>query len=173
LKRAINNMNAADHTWRAALRPASPCTARRRLLPQAQRLRRCLRVPADLMRLRQHRKAWAGSRYRPARRQPPARRASSRQRPAAGLRAVGQVRPPPGRTLGKALVWHQPPRGRSWLSGQAGHRSLATCPSRSPKKTGRSCLACSTPEPIRRGLARPGSRTFGIVAEDRRRAFEQ
>ena len=119
VERAINNMNAADHTFRSALR-------QHRLAPPDAGFPRRLKDFADACESQQIACEYAAQEglgwepLPPARRMPPP-----------------ELRPDSGRR-GPAAPVHL----ASWP------RSRATCPPRSPKKTTRSCLACSTAEPI-------------------------
>ena len=144
VERAINNMNAADHTFRSALR-------QHRLAPPDAGFPRRLKDFADACESQQIACDYAaqeGLGWEPmpaARRLPP-----PELRPDSGRRGPAELwakfDPGMGGPWTKRLRASASP---PWLVHSASWpRSRATCPPRSPKKTSRSCLACSTAEPI-------------------------
>jgi hypothetical protein len=144
VERAINNMNAADHTFRSALR-------QHRLAPPDAGFPRRLKDFADACESQQIACEYAaqeGLGWGPT-------------AAVGGPLSCGRSSIPHGTTLAKRLRASASPR--SLAPSASWPRSRATCPPRSPKKTGRRCLACSTAEPIAED---PTGRqpTFGIVA---------
>jgi len=151
-------MNAADHTFRSALR-------QHRLAPSDAGFPRRLKDFADACESQQIACEYAaqeGLGWEPL---PPARRLPPPElRPDSGRRGPAELWAkfdPAWDDLGRALEGISLPPWRVLLASWP--RSRVTYPPRSPKKTDRSCLACSTAEPIAED---PLDRqpTFGIVA---------
>jgi hypothetical protein len=151
VERAINNMNAADHTLRAALR-------QHRLAPPDAAFPRRLKDFADACESQQIACDYAsqeGLGWEPL---PPARRLPAADE---GPASYGRSSTTRGKTSAARLKASASPQ---WLAPSANSPPpYASCPRQSPKQTGRSHLTYGTAELI---AADPLRRqpTFGIVA---------